>query len=325
MNNKKIVMSMIQPTGKLHLGNYLGAVKQWVELQDNPDNDCRFGIANLHALTNSNSGDELLDNTNNMLASLLALGIKRDNLYLQSEIQGTTQLMWVLTNHVSYAEMGRMTQFKDKGGGNMGLFTYPILQAADILIHNAHLVPVGEDQKQHLELSQTIAARFNAVYGETFNIPKPLIIEGTKVLSIRDPEKKMSKSLGDEHCIYLDDTMDVIEKKINKMPTDNGELKGTTEMTPGVLNIYNILKALLPVESYNELYEQYVSGSIQYSNLKQSLKDCVMSFCKEYQENKARIYKEVSLNSSLFNGSTSRQRINGSSMIHDVIEKTGIF
>jgi tryptophanyl-tRNA synthetase len=286
---KMKIMSMIQPTGRIHLGNYLGAIKQWQEFQANANNDCRFGIADLHSLTKEMRAEERKTNVNNMIMDLIALGIDPANLYVQSDIEGTTELAWLLSMHVSHNEMTRMTQFKDKGGGSMGLFTYPILQAADILIHNADVVPVGEDQKQHLELAKKLAKRFNDAYGETFTVPKPLIVKGTKVMSVKDPTKKMSKSLGDAHCIYLNDSAEDIERKINKMPTDNGELKGTKEMTPGVENIFNLLEVFADDVVYEDMFSQYCSGELQYGALKQALKDCLIPFCLQFQEKRAKV------------------------------------
>lgn len=211
---KKIVVSGIQPTGNLHLGNYLGAIKQWKKLQENPDYECRFGIMNLHAMT---SGNDRFDKVEETFDALLNLGIK--NLFIQcSRSDQILMMAWKLACNTSIGQLNRMTQFKekaDKNNQNLGLFSYPVLMAADILALEADLVPVGEDQKQHLELARDLAKKLG------LKVPEPLISESCgRIMSLTDPTKKMSKSdSNDNSRINLSDDADAIRRKINKAVT----------------------------------------------------------------------------------------------------------
>ncbi|MBI1888669.1 MAG: tryptophan--tRNA ligase, partial [Candidatus Spechtbacteria bacterium] len=196
------ILSGIQPSGHIHLGNYLGALKHWVELQDQ-DNECFYCIVDLHALTTVHDGETLRKNTLEAQIAMLAIGFdpKKSTLFLQSHIPSHTELAWILTTLTPVGDLERMTQYKEKSaqvskkeGVNTGLLTYPTLMAADILLYNPDYVPVGEDQKQHLELTRNIAEKFNKTYGETFKLPKAMIQKETaRVMSLLDPTKKMSK------------------------------------------------------------------------------------------------------------------------------------
>ncbi len=223
------VLSGIQPTaGSFHLGNYLGAVKQWVTLQEM--NDAFYCVVDLHALTlNPPPPAELTERTLVSVAQLLAAGLDPDRctLFLQGHVPGHTQLAWIMECLTGYGEAGRMTQFKDKssrGGADrvtVGLFTYPILQVADILLYQANYVPVGEDQRQHLELTRNLAQRFNSRYGDTFVVPDPYILKATaKILDLQDPTAKMSKSLGEAGTVNLLDDPSVSARKIRRAVTD---------------------------------------------------------------------------------------------------------
>jgi tryptophanyl-tRNA synthetase len=221
MKNKKIVVSGIQPTGNLHLGNYLGAIKQWKELQENPDYDCKFFVADLHAMTTNSPN--LAEDIKATHKSLLKLRI--DGVFLQSALQEfILEMYWKLSCHTSIGQLNRMTQFKeksDKGNENLGLFSYPVLMAADILALEADLVPVGEDQKQHLELARDLAKKLG------LKVPEPLISKSCgRIMSLTDPTKKMSKSdPNDNSRVNLSDDAETIRKKIKKAATtDEGKL-----------------------------------------------------------------------------------------------------
>ncbi|MDX1667544.1 MAG: tryptophan--tRNA ligase, partial [Saprospiraceae bacterium] len=212
MENNKQVLSCIQPTGNMHFGRYFGAVRNWVQLQEKYD--CLYGVVDYHAMTMPFSPKKLRQNTWELAFNLLAVGIEVERLFIQSLCPEHAELAWVLGCYTSYGQLTRMTQFKDKSSQSeatsqdefisAGLFIYPALQAADILIYQADYVPVGKDQEQHLELARDIAQRFNYLHGEEyFTLPKPLFTEVPKVMSTADPERKMSASLGDKHNIDL--------------------------------------------------------------------------------------------------------------------------
>ncbi len=245
--NKKIILSGIQPSGKLHLGNLIGAIRNWVKLQD--EYKCFFTIVDLHAITNPTEPSKLKVQTLDLAAMLIACGIDTDKsvLFIQSHVPQHSQLAWVLNCYTSMGELSRMTQFKDKSAKqgdfiNVGLFDYPVLQAADILLYQADLVPVGEDQKQHLELTRNIAERFNYHSPNTFNIPEPYIPEiGARIMSLQDPNKKMSKSDDNEKSIlYIGDNDNEIINKIKRAVTDSGSEIIYSDDKPGIKNLITI-------------------------------------------------------------------------------------
>jgi len=226
---KKIIFSGIQPSGVLTLGNYLGAMRNWTKLQD--EADCLYCVVDLHAITVRQVPAELRRHTYETLALLVASGLDPDKniLFVQSHVPAHTQLAWVLNCFSMFGELSRMTQFKEKSAKhsdniNAGLFTYPTLMAADILLYQTDLVPVGQDQKQHLELARDIAIRFNNIYGETFRVPEGYIPQtGAKIMSLADPTKKMSKSDENENAVIsLLDPRDVIIRKFKRAVTDSG-------------------------------------------------------------------------------------------------------
>ncbi|WP_369809048.1 tryptophan--tRNA ligase [Nocardia sp. NRRL S-836] len=245
------VLSGIQPTaGSFHLGNYLGAVRQWVALQE--DHDAFYCVVDLHAITVEQNPKELRQNTRVSAAQLLALGIDPDRatLFVQSHVPEHAQLGWVMQCLTGFGEASRMTQFKDKSARQeaavgVGLFTYPILQAADILLYQAHYVPVGEDQRQHLELTRDLATRFNSRYGKTFRLPEAYIVKDTaKIYDLQDPTSKMSKSVPGGVVELLEDPKRSA-KKIRSAVTDTGrEIVFDVENKPGVSNLLTIFSAL---------------------------------------------------------------------------------
>ncbi|KAA6506043.1 tryptophan--tRNA ligase [Helicobacter pylori] len=292
--HKKRVFSGIQPTGQIHLGNYLGAIKHWVEMQDEYEN--LFCIVNSHAITLPIEPKFLKSQTYELVKLLLACGIspKQSGLFIQSEVDEHPALAWLLDCQVSMGEMQRMTQFKDKSlknpkSVNVGLFNYPILMASDILLYQSDLVPVGEDQKQHLELTRNVAEKFNRDFGDCFKVPEPLIAKvGARVMGLDDPKVKMSKShKGANHAIFLLDEPDVIVKKIKKAATDSIGVIAFDETREGIFNLLNIYM-LLSDESPENIEERFKNKG--YGDFKKELAEVVIQSLKPIQER----YKEIS-------------------------------
>jgi tryptophanyl-tRNA synthetase len=287
----KRVLSGIQPTSdSFHLGNYLGAVKQWVELQDG--HDAFYCIVDLHALTVETDPALMRKRTLVSAAQLLALGIspEKSTLFVQSQVPEHNQLAWIMECITGFGEASRMTQFKDrtaKGGSDstkVGVFTYPMLMAADILLYQADLVPVGEDQRQHIELTRDLAERFNSRYGATFNIPTGFILkQGAKIYDLQNPTAKMSKSAESvSGLIEILDTPEVNAKKIKSAVTDAGrEIKFDEKEKPGVSNLLTIHSALSG-QSISEL-ENHFAGK-GYGDLKGEVADVVVEYLKPIRE-----------------------------------------
>ena len=280
----------MQPTAdSLHLGNYLGALRQWVSLQD--DHDVFYFVADLHAITVEHDPALLRTRTRLTVAQYLAAGVDADRstLFLQSHVPEHTQLQWVLGCITGFGEANRMTQFKDKAArsgadrATVGLFTYPVLQAADILLYRPELVPVGEDQRQHLELSRDLAQRFNSRFGATFTVPEPFILKETaKIYDLQQVDKQMSKSIGGAGCIWLLDDAKVIAKRIKSAVTDTGrEVEFDPDGKPGVSNLLGILAAFSG-DSMPQLEERY-SGS-GYGELKKGVEEVVLDFAVPFQD-----------------------------------------
>ena len=286
------VLSGIQPTASsFHLGNYLGAVRHWVALQDTYD--AFYCVVDLHAITlDPPPPEQLRQRTRVSAAQLLAAGLDpaRCTLFVQSHVAQHTQLSWVLECLTGFGEASRMTQFKDKAarGGtySVGLFTYPVLQAADILVYQADAVPVGEDQRQHLELTRTVAQRFNNRYGETFTIPDAFIpAETAKILDLQDPSAKMSKSLGDAGTVNLLDDPALLARKFRRAVTDPGtEVRYDPDAKPGVSNLLSILAAVTdrPVANVERDY-----AGQGYGALKSAVADAVIAFAEPFAKRTA--------------------------------------
>ncbi|WP_187906695.1 tryptophan--tRNA ligase [Helicobacter pylori] len=292
--HKKRVFSGIQPTGQIHLGNYLGAIKHWVEMQDEYEN--LFCVVNSHAITLPIEPTFLKSQTYELVKLLLACGIspKQSGLFIQSEVDEHPALAWLLDCQVSMGEMQRMTQFKDKSlknpkSVNVGLFNYPILMASDILLYQSDLVPVGEDQKQHLELTRNVAEKFNRDFGNCFKVPEPLIAKvGARVMGLDDPKVKMSKShQGANHAIFLLDEPDIIVKKIKKAATDSMGVIAFDEKREGIFNLLNIYM-LLSDESPENIEERFKNKG--YGDFKKELAEVMIQALKPIQER----YKEIS-------------------------------
>lgn len=246
---KKRILSGIQPSGAPTLGNYVGALRNWVELQKSDEYECFFMLADLHTITVRQEAKDMRKNAMDLLAIFLAAGIdpEKSPVFFQSHVPQHVQLSWVLNCNTYMGELARMTQYKDKSKKhndniNAGLFTYPVLMAADILLYNADLVPVGQDQKQHLELTRDIAKRFNNAYSETFKVPEPYIPKvGARIMSLQDPLQKMSKSDPNENAyILLLDKPDTIVKKIKRAVTDSGSEVCRGEGKEGIENLMSI-------------------------------------------------------------------------------------
>ncbi len=274
----KKLISGIQPTGNLHLGNYLGAIKNWIDLQNKYD--CLYLIVDLHALTKETDAKNLKKQSLELVIDLLALGIdpKKVILFKQSDIVGHTELAWILNCLMPVSELNRMTQFKDKSinqaqNVNAGLLTYPILQAADILLYHGEYVPVGEDQLQHLELTRIAARKFNARYKKYFPEVKPVISNFSKVMSLNDPAKKMSKSLGPSSYIAIRDSEENIRQKVKKAIT--------TEV--GVKNLLELFSHFADKKLLNKLTQDFQTNKLMNSELKEALADSIINFLKPIQ------------------------------------------
>jgi len=276
---RRVVFSGVQPSGEIHIGNYLGAFRNWVRLQD--DYDAIYCIVDLHALTVLDDPASLLDNRFETAKQLLAMGIDPDRslLYFQSRVPQHSELSWILGTMTSMGVLNRMTQYKeksDKHGSSLGLFSYPVLMAADILLYRAHVVPVGEDQTQHLEMTRDLAERFNNRFGEEFPIPEPLIPErGARVMSLQDPMAKMSKDDANASSrISLMDDPDVIRRKLSRAVTDSEtEVRYDWEAKPGVSNLLEIL-SLFSNTSIADLEQDL--GSAGYGKLKELTAEAIV-------------------------------------------------
>jgi len=296
MEKKKTVLSCIQPTGQMHFGNYFGAVKNWVDLQENYK--CYYGVVDYHAMTMPYDPKKLRANTWDLIFNLLAVGIKPESLFVQSLIPEHAELCWIFNNYTSYGQLTRMTQFKDKSQQNAatsgdkfisaGLLDYPVLQAADILIYRADYVPVGKDQEQHLELSRNIAQRFNAQVGKDyFVLPETLFTETPKIRSTADPSRKMSKSAGVKHYINVFEEEKRLRKQVGSAVTDTGEK--SNEMSAGVANLFELLKAAGQMDTHTSLMNDYESGNLMYKDLKQAVADGLVILSERFRAKKAEL------------------------------------
>ncbi len=277
---KPVVLTCAQPTGRLHLGNYLGAVLNWGRMQQ--DYDCFFGIVDQHAITVRQVPAELRDNTYSCLAQYMACGLDpaRSHLFAQSHVLGHTELAWILGCICPLGQLERMTQFKDKARKqesiDAGLLYYPVLMAADILLYNAELVPVGDDQKQHLELARDLAEKFNHRYSDTFKVPEPFISKvGSRIMSLQDPTAKMSKSDPNQaSTVYITDRPEEIRKKIMSSVTDSGAEVRAGDDKPGVTNLLTIMSACTG-RSLDVLQSEF-SGK-GYGDFKKAVADAVVA------------------------------------------------
>ncbi|MBP1926194.1 tryptophanyl-tRNA synthetase [Sedimentibacter acidaminivorans] len=287
--NKKVIFSGMQPSGSLTLGNYLGALKNWVKLQS--EYDCYYCVVDMHAITVPKEPKDLRKNTFEVLANYIAAGLDPEQvtLFIQSHVSAHAELAWILNCFAYYGELGRMTQFKDKSKKldnnaiTAGLFTYPTLMVADILLYQADLVPVGEDQRQHLELTRDVAARFNNRFSETFKIPEPFISkEGAKIMSLQEPQSKMSKSdSNDNSYILLMDDADTIRRKLKRAVTDSEGVVRYNENQLGVKNLINIYSKITN-KTTDEIVSSYDGKG--YAEFKNDVAEIIIEELRPIQE-----------------------------------------
>jgi tryptophanyl-tRNA synthetase len=328
--SKPIVFSGAQPSGELTIGNYMGALRQWVQMQD--DFHCIYCIVDLHAITVRQDPAALRKATLDTLALYLACGIdpEKSTIFVQSHVPEHTQLSWILNCYTYFGELNRMTQFKDKSSRyeeniNAGLFSYPVLMAADILLYQTAQVPVGEDQKQHLELSRDIASRFNALYGDIFKVPEPFIPKsGARVMSLLEPTKKMSKSDDNRNNIIglLEDPKSVV-KKIKRAMTDSEEppvIRYDIKEKAGVSNLLDILSGVTgkPVTALEQEFE----GKM-YGHLKGAVADAVSGMLTDLQERYHRFRNDEALLEQVMRDGAQKARAQAQETLKKVYDAVG--
>lgn len=328
--SKPIVFSGAQPSGELTIGNYMGALRQWVHMQD--DYDCIYCIVDLHAITVRQDADALRKATLDTLALYLACGIdpQKSTIFVQSHVPEHAQLSWVLNCYTYFGELSRMTQFKDKSARyaeniNAGLFDYPVLMAADILLYQSALIPVGEDQKQHLELSRDVGQRFNALYGDIFKVPEPFIPKsGARVMSLLEPTKKMSKSDDNRNNVIglLEDPKSV-EKKLKRAVTDSDEppvVRYDVQNKAGVSNLLDILSGVTG-QSIAEL-EKSFEGKM-YGHLKTAVADAVVGMLTQLQERYHRYRNDEAFLNQVMQEGAAKARARAQQTLSKVYEAVG--
>lgn len=314
MNKQKpIIFSGIQPSGTLNIGGYLGSLKNWVDMQE--QYDCVFSLVDLHSLTVKQDPQQFRDNFYDLLALYIACGLnpEKNIIFCQSHVPQHAELGWILNCYTYIGELNRMTQFKDKAKKhssniNVGLFCYPVLMAADILLYQTNLVPVGEDQKQHVEITRDIALRFNNIYGEIFTIPEvyhpPL---GARIMGLQEPTKKMSKSdANPNNTLGLLDPPDVVTKKIKRAVTDlETEVRFNAENKPGISNLLTIFAAITS-QSITALEKTYAGSG--YGKFKTELAEALVAFLSPIQTHHQQLKQDLSyLNEVLQNGAVAAQ------------------
>ncbi|NQY44140.1 MAG: tryptophan--tRNA ligase [Legionellales bacterium] len=327
-SNKKTLFSGIQPSGILTIGNYMGAFKQWVDLQKKYT--CIFSVVDLHALTTMKDPIKLRENILDSVALLISCGLdpKQNIIFLQSTVYEHCVLAWILNCQTFMGEVNRMTQFKDKSANNksninLGLLAYPCLQAADILLYNTNYIPVGADQKQHIELCRDIASRFNKNYKEIFNIPEPIIPKvGNRIMSLQDPTAKMSKSDSNSNSyIGLLDDPDSIIKKFKKAVTDSDtHIKFNEQEKPGVSNLLNLLH--LTTNNSIEEIEKNLSGK-GYGALKKSTAESIIELLKPIQDNYYKIRSDKAYLNKIIESGRERAQIIAHKTISKVYDAIG--
>lgn len=322
------IFSGIRPTGNIHIGNYLGAVKQWISLQEK--NECVFCIVDLHAITTPYEPREMKKNILEATAIYLAAGVNPDKsvIFTQSEIKEHAELAWLLSAITPMGELQRMTQFKEKAKKhkdyvNAGLFNYPVLMAADILLYKAQGVPVGKDQEQHVELARTIAKKFNQKFGEVFSEPKALIPEsGAKIMNLVDPRKKMSKTDGPENYISLFDSPEDIQKKIMSAQTDSGKnVTYNTTKKPGISNLL-ILYSLLTDKTIQQTEKQFKGKG--YADFKKSLAKVVIDYLEPFRRKQKELSSREIYVKEILNKGRARAQTIAQATMQEVKEKMGL-
>jgi len=329
MTSKPSVLSGIQPTAdSFHIGNWFGALRQWVQMQET--HNCFYSVVDLHAITADFDPKLLKKRTLTSFAQLLAVGVdpSKSTIFVQSQVPQHAQLAWVLSCFTGFGEANRMTQFKDKtqkGGSersSVGLFTYPILQAADILLYQANQVPVGEDQRQHLELTRDLATRFNNQFGQTFTVPEAYIVKETaKILDLQDPTSKMSKS-SPSGCIFILDEPSVVMKKFKTAVTDSGkEIKYDPENKPGVSNLISIIKSVTN-KSIQEIEDSFVNKG--YGDLKTYAGEVVVEqVINPFREKTNNLLNDEKTLTNLMSEGAQKAEQVASNTLKNVYEKVG--
>ncbi|MBQ3852994.1 MAG: tryptophan--tRNA ligase [Lachnospiraceae bacterium] len=308
---KKVMLSGIQPSGDLHLGNYLGAIKNWGARSE--EFDCFYFMADLHTITVRQEPAELRRRTLEQLALYIACGLdpEKNTLFIQSQVPAHAQLGWVLQCYTMFGELTRMTQFKDKSEKhkdniNAGLFAYPSLMASDILLYRPDFVPVGEDQKQHVELTRNIAIRFNSVYGDVFKIPEPYIAKtGARIYGLTTPDSKMSKSIP-EGCVFLMDDPDTIARKFKRAVTDSDTercVRFDKENKPGVSNLMNIYSTVTG-KTFEEIEKEFEGKG--YGVFKPAVGEAVIETLRPIREEASRIIKDKAYLESVYKDGAAR-------------------
>ena len=328
MEDKKVILSGIQPSGAMTLGTYLGALKNWATLSE--IYDCYYAIVDMHAITARQDPVELRSMTVSQLAQYVACGIdpQKNVLFIQSHVPAHVQLGWVLSCYTMFGELSRMTQFKDKSAKNAeninaGLFTYPSLMAADILLYQADLVPVGDDQKQHIELTRDIAVRFNGIYGNVFKLPEPYIPKvGARIMDLQNPEEKMSKSgIANGGCVLILDSPDDIIRSFKRAKTDSEtSVRYNVKDKPGVSNLIQIYSACTG-KSFDEIESEF-SGQ-GYGTLKQSVGDAVVETLRPIREEAEKLMSDKAYLESIYKQGAEKASQTANKTLGEVYEKIG--
>ncbi len=322
------IVSGIQPSSQLHLGNYLGAIKQWLPLQD--EHQCVFFIADLHALTIPYDPKTLQKKILETAGAYIAAGLdpEKSIIFVQSHVTGHTELGWILNTICPLGELQRMTQFKDKSEKftdniNAGLLDYPVLQTADVLIYKGEGVPVGKDQEQHVELMRTLARKFNQKFGDTFKEPKSMILEeGAKIMSLTNPKKKMSKSDEPKSCIFLFDTPEDITKKIMSAETDSGkEVIYNVTKKRGISNLLTIY-SLLTGKTTAELEKEFKGKG--YGDFKKALAEVVVQYLEPFRRKQQEFATRESYLEEILKQGQSRAQVIADTTMREVKEKMGL-
>lgn len=327
LNGKKVLYSGMQSTGDLTLGNYLGALKNWVNLSD--EYECFYGIMNLHSITVRQNPAELRKKARNLLMIYIAAGIdpEKNCLYYQSQVSAHAELSWILNCFTYMGELSRMTQFKDKSAKhadniNAGLFTYPVLMAADILLYQADVVPVGKDQLQHLEITRDIAQRFNGIYGDVFTVPEPYIGKvGARVMSLQEPDHKMSKS--DENpnaSIYLMDDPDTIMRKFKRAVTDSKAQIAYNDDQPGIRNLIDIYSACTG-KSVDEVVREFDGKG--YGDFKMAVGESVVDVLRPLQARYHELEKDKGYIDHIIKENTEKASYVATKTLRKVQKKVG--
>ena len=328
MDEKKVMLSGVQPSGELHLGNYLGAIKNWAVRAE--EFDCYYFMADMHTITVRQTPADLRRHTLEQLAQYIACGLdpERNTLFIQSHVPQHAELGWVLNCYTMFGELSRMTQFKDKSAKhkdniNGGLFTYPALMAADILLYQPDFVPVGEDQKQHVELTRNIVQRFNGIYGDVFKMPEPYIPKtGARIMGLTSPDSKMSKS-APEGCVFLMEGPESIQKKFKRAITDSDTVDPVRYdpiNKPGVANLMNIYSAVTG-KSFHEIEAEFAGQG--YGRFKPAVGDAVIETLRPIRVASSRILADKAYLESVYKAGAEKASYAANKTLRKVYKKLG--